>query len=176
MAIPAQARRCVTMSPNVIATDAGVTAVYVAAGVQRGTVEVRARVFDAALVPLGSPAAVHRSPAVDQFQAAAALDRTSGLIWACYYDTGGDSSRTHARFKCTASRDSGRNWATPVPAASVPSNESMYPATPFQFGDYQGLAIGADGRAHALWTDSRDIGRAGEQIYATSLSSSDLGF
>jgi hypothetical protein len=58
MAIPAQARRCVTMNPNVIATSSGVTAVYVAAGAQRRTVEVRARVFNAVLMPLGSPTAV----------------------------------------------------------------------------------------------------------------------
>lgn len=54
-----------------------------------------------------------------------------------------------------------------MPAATVPSNESAYPATPFQFGDYQGLAIDANGRAHALWTDSRHVARVGEQIYAT---------
>lgn len=54
--------------------------------------------------------------------------------------------------------------------ASVRSNESRPPADPFQYGDYEGLAVGSDGLAHPIWTDARDLATLSEEIYTTTLS------
>src|SRR5262249_61817888 len=53
----------------------------------------------------------------DQFWPSSTIDAATGKLWACYYDTTGDSERKHAWFVCTSSRD-GREWSQPVRAAS----------------------------------------------------------
>src|SRR5262249_60574451 len=53
----------------------------------------------------------------DQFWPSSTIDAATGKLWACYYDTTGDSERQHAWFVCTSSRD-GREWSQPVRAAS----------------------------------------------------------
>jgi hypothetical protein len=91
----------------------------------------------------------------------------------CFYDTGGDATRRTSRFSCTASADGGATWATPLPVASVASNETKKPALPFQYGDYEGLVV-AGGVAHPIWTDGRDDRARSEEIYTTSLTPADL--
>jgi glyoxalase superfamily protein len=55
-------------------------------------------------------------------------------------DTTGDSTRHHAWYTCTLSRDEGRTWSPPVRAASVPSDETQIAASLSDYGDYEGLA------------------------------------
>ena len=60
-----------------------------------------------------------------------------------------------------------------MPAASAPSDETQPGADVHEFGDYEGLAV-ASGVAHPIWTDGRDLGRLGEEIYTTSLTEADF--
>jgi hypothetical protein len=104
----------------------------------------------------------------DQFWPASAVDPSSGAVWVCFYDTGGDPARKKAFYSCTVSRNGGRTWATPVHAASVASDETQRAADLRQYGDYEGLAV-AGGVAHPIWTDSRDLDTLAEEIYTTRL-------
>lgn len=109
----------------------------------------------------------------DQFWPASAVDPSSGTLWVCFYDTRGDPRRKQAVFSCTISRDGGRRFARAVPAASVPSDETQPGADPREYGDYEGLAV-ANGVAHPVWTDSRDLPVLAEEIYTTRLTEADV--
>jgi hypothetical protein len=108
----------------------------------------------------------------DQFWPASAVDPSTGAVWVCFYATAGHP-RKQAFYSCTVSRDGGRTWAPRVRAASVASDETQPGADLRQYGDYEGLAV-ADGVAHPIWTDSRDLGVLGEEIYTTRLAEADL--
>ncbi|MBI4171128.1 MAG: exo-alpha-sialidase [Actinobacteria bacterium] len=110
----------------------------------------------------------------DQFWPASAVDASTGALWVCFYDTRGDRKRKKAVYSCTSSRNGGRKFAPPVRAASVPSDETQPNADPREYGDYEGLAV-ANGVAHPIWTDSRDLATLGEEIYTTILTPADLG-
>jgi hypothetical protein len=135
------------------------------------------KAFDSRLRPLlGGPnddgvavAPVPRLTRPDQFWPASAVDSSSGALWVCFYETGGDPARQRAFYACTVSRDGGRTWAPGVHAASVASDETQPGTDLRQYGDYEGLAV-ANGVAHPIWTDSRDLGTFGEEIYTTRLS------
>jgi hypothetical protein len=177
-AVPAQDRRCVTTTPTVVAAANGVTVFYAAPGADGRELDIFARSYDPRLRPLHRPVRVNPpdgETASDQFEPAAALDTKTGLVWVCFYDTRGDRSRRTVRFSCTASKD-GIRWKQPLALASVRSDETRAPATRFQYGDYQGLAIGRDGVAHPTWTDARNLRRRGEEIYTTTLTATNLGY
>jgi hypothetical protein len=55
-----------------------------------------------------------------------------------------------------------------VAVASVPSDETRPGATDFEYGDYEGLAV-ANGVAHPIWTDARNLATRGEEIYTATL-------
>jgi hypothetical protein len=133
--------------------------------------------FDRTLRPVreeGTPVApAARSVRPDQFWPASAVDPSTGVLWVCFYDTGGDRAREKAFYACTVSRNGGRTWARRVRAASVPSDETQPGADLRQYGDYQGLAV-ANGVAHPIWTDSRDLRTLAEEIYTTRLTELDL--
>jgi hypothetical protein len=139
------------------------------------------KAFDSRLRPLlGGPnddgvpvAPVPRLTRPDQFWPAPAVDSSSGALWVCYYDTTGDPARQRAFYACTVSRNGGRTWASSVRAASVASDETQPGADLRQYGDYEGLAV-ANGVAHPIWTDSRDLGTLGEEIYTTRLAEADV--
>jgi hypothetical protein len=97
-----------------------------------------------------------------------ATDSASGALWICFYDTLGDISRYSTRFSCAASRDGGETFSAPMRAATAWSDETSPDTDSDQYGDYQGLAVGA-GEAHPLWTDSRELYTRGEEIFATTL-------
>jgi hypothetical protein len=175
--VPAQSRRCVTTTPTVVASRTGVTVVYARPAPNGRGLDVFARSYDRLLTARHKARRVNPPDgkvASDQFEPVAALDPRSGLIWVCFYDTKGDPARQSVRFSCTASTN-GIRWRAPRPVASVRSNETRAPATRFQYGDYQGLAVGRDGVAHPVWTDSRDLQRRGEEIYTTALTVDELG-
>jgi len=139
------------------------------------------KAFDSRLRPLlGGPnddgvavAPAPRDTRPDQFWPASAVDSSTGALWVCFYDTNGDPARRTAFYLCTVSRDGGRTWATGVRAASVASDETQPGADTRQYGDYEGLAV-ANGVAHPIWTDSRDLGTFGEEIYTTRLAGTDV--
>jgi hypothetical protein len=176
--IPAQGNRCITAAPSIqVDSRPGVTErVYVvfshpdSAGRAQ---DVVVRAFDAALTPVGAEVRVHAADLKrDEFLPASAVD-DAGRLWICFYDTGSDQSRRTARYSCTASADGGVTWATPIAVASVASNETKKPAIPFQYGDYEGLAV-AGGVAHPIWTDGRNVASRGEEIYTRTLTPADL--
>lgn len=109
----------------------------------------------------------------DRFWPQTAVDASNGALWICFYDTRGDPARKRAFYSCTASTDGGRRWRNPVRAASVASDETQAGADARQYGDYEGLAV-ANGVAHPIWTDSRDLPRLAEEIYTTRITLDDL--
>jgi hypothetical protein len=108
----------------------------------------------------------------DQFWTQSAVDRSDGSLWLCYYDTLGDPTRAKAYFSCARSQTGGRTWTRPVRVASVASDETQPGA--LQYGYYQGLAV-ADGVAHPMWTDTRQLSSLKEEIYTTRVTPADLG-
>ena len=106
--------------------------------------------------------------ASDQFLPTVAYDSSSGDLWACYYDTLGDSTRKHAWYTCTVSHDNGRAWARPVHAASAKSNETETGADANGYGDVEGLVV-AHAVAHPVWTDNRSSLSLAEEIYTAAI-------
>jgi hypothetical protein len=138
-------------------------------GTKSGVQDVYVQAFDERLRTVaGFPRRVNRadgSTPSDQFLPAAAVDQKTGDLWVCFYDTRGDESRRRAWYTCTASRDGGKTFLTPVRAATVASDETRQPAdVEFGYGEYAGLAV-AGGEAHPVWTDSRRIATFGEEIF-----------
>ena len=179
--IPASLRVCLHANPIVSVDRSGgprAGRVYVSyAKTDLGGDEgVYVKVFDSRLRLLngdGTPVApAPRRVRPDQFWPALAVDSSSGAVWVCFYDTGGDPARKKAFYSCTASRDGGRTWGARVHAASVASDETQPGADLRQYGDYEGLAV-ANGVAHPIWTDSRDLDTLNEEIYTTRLTGAD---
>lgn len=110
----------------------------------------------------------------DQFWPQSAVDPSTGALWVCFYDTRADPKRKQAFYSCTVSRDGGSTWAKPVHAASAASDETQPGADTREYGDYEGLAV-ANGVAHPIWTDSRDLPTLAEEIYTTTLTLADFG-
>jgi hypothetical protein len=184
--IPAQKLTCVQPNP-VVSVDTSSSRyagrVYVTYTLTdfQGDKGIAVTVFDSRLHPIsGYPAGgkallLAPRPAsvnADQFWPASAVDPSTGTLWACFYDTRGDSKRLRAFFSCTFSTDGGDHWAKPFHAASEASNETRAGADPREYGDYEGLAV-ANGVAHPIWTDSRDLATRAEEIYTTTLTTSD---
>jgi len=108
----------------------------------------------------------------DQFWPALAVDRSTGDIWVCYYDTTPDRDRRRTWFTCTVSRD-GLHRADPVRAAEDPSDESVERADLAEYGDYEAV-VAADGVAHPFWTDSSDQLGKDEEILTAAIPASAL--
>ena len=179
--IPQQAVRCLGPDPTVTTVGARVYVTYATVGAN-GTQDVATAVFDPSLRPLGRNVVgpVEKTKA-DQFWPAAAVDRRTGDLWVCYYDTTGDGGRKSAWFTCTASRD-GLHWSKPVRAgAHSASSEVLWAdAEIYGYGDsggwggYPGLAV-EDGVAHPLWIDTRSLEANGEEILAARIAGRALG-
>ena len=181
--IPAQPTNCVRPNP-VVSVDGSrgpfAGRVYVTYGDTGGAQrqqDVFVAAFDGALTPILRRTRVHPSDTphrADQFWPASAVDQSSGTLWACFYDTTVDPRRKWTFYSCTRSADGGATWSTPVRAASVPSNATLSGADTGrrtfgrEYGDYQGLAV-ANGRAHPIWTDTRQLRRLREEVYTTLL-------
>jgi len=114
-----------------------------------------------------------RAPS-DQFDPSLAVDRSDGTLWACYMDTFGDPYRHEAWPTCTLSHDGGGRWAPPVRVALVGSDETQTAANQRGYGS-TALAA-ADGVAHVLWTDTRQIFERSEEIYAARVPERALRF
>jgi hypothetical protein len=120
------------------------------------TPDVEAAVLDRALEPL-FPTQVNppETSKTQQFMPASSLDSSSGVLWACWYDTTFDPNAHRAWFTCSASRD-GRRWTPPVRAASEPTAPTILYGTLGASGLYPAV-VAHDGVAHAFWADGRVI-------------------
>jgi hypothetical protein len=167
--------RCVRAVPSV-AVDAKHGRIYVAWSglVANGSRDVFVRALDKRLhyrgAPVGTPPPLVRdgSSPSDQFLAAATVDATTGAVWVCFYDTSGDASREHARWRCGVSDDGARTWRF-VSAADVASNEASSSADDFGYGDYESV-VAAGGVAHPVWTDGRASSPLDEEIYTAAIT------
>ena len=184
ISIPAQPVNCVRPNPVVSVDDSAgrfagrVYVTYGDTGMRRKQQDVFVAAFSPALHLLfrrrgiNPPDGTVRS---DQFWPASAVDRSTGILWSCFYDTRGDPRRRAASFSCSRSRDGGLHWAAPVHAANVPSNErargadSTHGSFKREYGDYEGLAVAA-GVAHPIWTDTRRLRSLREEVFTTALS------
>jgi hypothetical protein len=186
LSIAAQRKRCITAAPLVTIDDREgfPERVYVTYGApaQPGRPhDIFVAGFDGDLRAIvGAPAGTRRqvnppdgAVGSDQFLPAAAVDRSNGWLWVCFYDTTGDRRRERVFYTCAASADGGVTWSRPVRAANLPSNVSVRGASPFQLGEYAGIAV-ANGIAHPIWTDTRNLAARAEEIYTTVLTESQL--
>jgi ABC-type dipeptide/oligopeptide/nickel transport system permease subunit len=140
--------------------------------------DVGVAVFDAKLRPLwhGRIGPPEKKPA-DQFWPISATDASTGELWACFYDTTGDSERKQAWFLCTRSRD-GRHWSTPVRVAQQAQDAFVLWADAMRagfgdqiaYGGYPGLAV-VDGVAHPMWIDARNRSHLDQEIFTARVSS-----
>jgi hypothetical protein len=172
--LPQQAVRCLGPNPTV---TLGRQRVYVTYGVNGAdlTQDVAVAVFDRSLHPLWRGPIGPVKKKTDQFWPASAVDASTGKLWACFYDTTGDSERRHAWFACTSSRD-GRRWTKPVRATAPSANQGVLweDARIFGFGDsggyggYVGVAA-AGGLVHPLWIDTRDVAGNQEEVFGSTL-------
>jgi peptide/nickel transport system permease protein len=175
-----QAISCLGTNPTVT-VGRGRTYVTYASLSPNQTWDVGVAVFDAKLQPLwrGRIGPAERKPA-DQFWPTSAVDAQTGELWACFYDTTGDSERKQAWFLCSRSPD-GRHWAQPVRVARQPENAFVLWADAVQagfgdqiaYGGYPGLAAAA-GIAHPMWIDARDRSHLDQEIFTARVSSASL--
>jgi peptide/nickel transport system permease protein len=175
-----QAIRCLGPNPTVT-VGRGRTYVTYASLAANQTWDVGVAVFDAKLRPLwrGRIGPAEKKPA-DQFWPTSAVDAQTGELWACFYDTTGDSKRKQAWFLCSRSRD-GRHWAVPVRVTRQPEDAFVLWADAIRagfgdqiaYGGYPGLAA-AGGVAHPMWIDARDKTHLDQEIVTARISSASL--
>jgi peptide/nickel transport system permease protein len=175
-----QAIRCLGPNPTVT-VGRGRTYVTYASLAANQTWDVGVAVFDAKLRPLwhGRIGPAEKKPA-DQFWPTSAVDAQTGELWACFYDTTGDSKRQQAWFLCSRSRD-GRHWALPVRVARQSEDAFVLWADAIRagfgdeiaYGGYPGLAA-AGGVAQPMWIDARDKTHLDQEIVTARISSASL--
>jgi hypothetical protein len=172
--LPQQAVRCLGPNPTI---SLGRGRVFVTYGVNGAdlTHDVAVAVFDRALRPVWRGPIGSTKKKADQFWPTSTVDARTGKLWACYYDTTGDSDRKHAWFTCTSSRD-GRQWTTPVRAVPQSQNQLVLwedariagYGDSGGFGGYVGVAA-AKGVVIPLWIDTHDVGGNQEEVFASTL-------
>jgi hypothetical protein len=168
--LPQQAVRCLGPNPTITVDRGRVFVTYGVNGADQ-THDVAVLVLDPALRPLWRGPIGTSKKKADQFWPTSAVDAQTGKLWACFYDTTGDSDREHAWFSCTTSKD-GRHWTTPVrPAASSQNQVVLWEDARIAgygdsggFGGYVGVAAAA-GVAHPLWIDTHDVGGNQEEVF-----------
>jgi hypothetical protein len=158
---------CIGPDPTVLPTKTGVAVVYDDVGAN-GTPDVFVAVLDRELRPrFRAQVNPPDRGKTQQFFPSAAIDRSTGTLWACWYDTMFDPNAHRAWFTCSASHD-GRTWTPPERAAAAPTKVADL------FIDLQrstGLstAVVADrGVAHAFWINIGEVDFA-QEIYTAAL-------
>jgi hypothetical protein len=165
--VPREQERCTGPNPALLVDGDLVAVVYADAG-PNGSGEVFVGLFDRNLRPRfhGQVNPPDRCHAARQSTPVAAVDASTGILWACWYDTTGDSRDQNAWFTCSASRN-GRVWSAPERAAGVPSEPDALYADGAKSGFYPSLAAG-HGAAHPAWIDTRRIDLL-EELYTATL-------
>ena len=148
-------RTCAGPDPAVSVGRGRIYVVYGDVGANRSP-----DVFAAALSPELKPlfrAQVNpaETKATQQFIPASAVDQTTGVLWACWYDTTFDPHAHRAWFTCSASHN-GRTWTPPERAAATPTPPPIIFGALGKTGLYPAVAA-RDGVAHAFWGDGRVI-------------------
>ncbi len=162
--VPTEEETCTGANPTLLVRGDRVFVVYDDVGEDRSQ-EVYAAALDRGLKPLfrAQINPRERHPA-QQFLPAAAVDATTGALWACWYDTTFDRRAHRAWFTCSASHN-GRSWTPPERAEDRPIAPTdllnvrlgMFPCV-----------VARDGVAHAFWPDARVVDR-GLDIFTASL-------
>jgi hypothetical protein len=166
--LPTEETSCIGPNPTVLVTNTGVAIVYDDVGANR-TPDVFVTTLDRGLRPR-SNAQVNPPDkgATQQFFPAAAVDASTGVLWACWYDTTFDPNAHRAWFTCSASHD-GKTWTPPERAAADPVHVAdLY--TDIQGSTGFAPAVVADrGVAHAFWIG---VNRTNfeQDIYTAALS------
>jgi hypothetical protein len=172
--MPQQTVKCLGPNPTVTLGPKRVFVTYGVNGADR-TQDVAIAVFDRSLKPVWRGPIGSVKKKADQFWPASAVDASTGKLWACYYDTTGDSARQHAWYVCTSSAD-GKRWTEPVRAAPPSQSPGVLwqDATIGGYGDatayggYTAVAA-ASGVVHPLWIDTRDVGGNREEVFAANI-------
>jgi peptide/nickel transport system permease protein len=171
---PFQSIRCVGPNPSVVASSDRILVTY-GVGLPGEPQSVRAAVLDKGLHPVWTGPLGPSQSKADRFWPAAALDAKTGRLWLCFYDTSGDSARSHAWYSCTSSRD-GRHWATPVRAARQAASPDVLweDARVYAFGDAIGYGgstsvAAVDGRAYPVWIDTSDRSGRRQEVFGATL-------
>lgn len=172
--LPQQAVRCLGPNPTI---SLGRDRVFLTYGVNGSdaTFDVAVTVLDRSLRTLWHGPIATAKKKSDQFWPASTVDAKTGRLWACYYDTSGDSQRRHAWFSCTSSND-GRRWSEPVRAATKSQNSIVLweDARISGYGDSGGWGgyvdvAAANGTAVPLWIDTHNVGGNQEEVFASVL-------
>jgi glutathione transport system permease protein len=171
---PFQSIRCVGPNPNVSTTKSRVFVTF-GVGVPGQPQDVRVGALDRSLRPLWNGPVGPVDAKADRFWPASRVDAATGRLWACYYDTSGDSSRARAWYTCTSSTD-GRHWAKPVRVARDAASPDVLweDARVYAYGDIIGYGgttslVAAQGRVHPLWIDTRDLGGRKQEVFGATL-------
>jgi hypothetical protein len=171
---PRQGIRCVGPNPTVAASGDRVFVTY-GVGWPGQHQSVRVGVFDRSLRRLSEEPIGPVDARADRFWPASSLDRATGRVWVCFYDTSGDPSRTRAWYSCTSSLD-GRRWSEPLRVARDSSSPDVLweDARVYAFGDVIGFggstsvaAVG--GVTYPFWIDTRDLGGNKQEVFTASL-------
>jgi hypothetical protein len=153
--LPREETTCFGPDPTVLAGRDRVLVVYDDQGSNK-SVDVYAAVLSPGLRPL---ARVRVNPPdagnAQQFFPAAALDASTGVAWACWFDTTFDSNAHRAWFTCSASKN-GSTWAPPLAASSAPTPPPDLLGAAAKLGLTPSVAA-FGGTAHAFWPDGRII-------------------
>jgi peptide/nickel transport system permease protein len=171
---PYQGIRCLGPNPTVVTSRDRVFVTY-GVGWPGEPQSVHVGVFDTELHPLSRGPVAAPAPNADRFWPASSFDVATGRLWTCFYDTSGDSARTHAWYSCTSSRD-GRTWTTPVRAARDSASVEVLweDARVYAFGDAIGYGgstgvATAAGRVHPFWIDTSDLGGRRQEVFGATL-------
>ena len=153
--LPKEEQSCAGPNPTVVARGDRVFVVYDDIGAN-GSQDVFVTALDPRLRLLFR---VRVNPpdrgVTQQFFPTAAVDATTGVLWACWYDSTFDPNAHRDWFTCSASHD-GRTWTAPERAASVPT----LPADLFNavaVGGLRTALVARKGIAHAFWIDGRVV-------------------
>jgi hypothetical protein len=164
--LPNELRRCTGPNPTLLVDRGRVFLVYDDVGANH-TQDVDLAALDARLHPLfRARVSPPDDGATNQFLPAAAVDASTGVLWACWYDTTFDPHAHRVWFTCSASRN-GKVWSPPERAAAKPSMTADVLSFAFKPGLYPSV-VAADGVAHAFWADTHLIDN-GVDAYTAAL-------
>ena len=153
--LPKEVSSCAGPDPAISVGQDRVYVVYGDVGANR-TPDVFAVTLDRALQPV-SRAQINpvEKKKTQQFLPTASLDPTTGVLWACWYDTTFDPNAHRAWFTCSASRN-GRMWTAPLRASAEPTSPNILYGTLGGTGLYPAVTA-EQGVAHVFWADGRVI-------------------
>jgi hypothetical protein len=165
--LPTEETSCIGPNPTVLATKAGVVVVYDDVGANR-TPDVLVTALDRELRPLfHAQVNPPDKGATQQFFPAAAVDASTGVLWACWYDTAFDPNAHRAWFTCAASR-TGRAWTPPERAAADPVHVSDLYADLRASTGFSPAVVASGGVAHPFWIGVNRTSFA-QDIYTAAL-------